>query len=212
MRLSRHWLIGALLCAVGAHSRAAGQSVGGVLVDKATTRPLPRARVVIVDSTDRIRGTTTTDTVGQFLLDTPGPGVYRLRFTMESLDLGMSSAVTLAADDFVQRRFLVEIPREQLYLDFQVTQQVAPRPGNRAPRYPDDLRKNHIQGEVLAQFVVDTLGRAEMATFKVLRASDPGFTNAVREAVPAMHFSPASIAGRPVRQLVQMPFQFSLTP
>jgi TonB family protein len=199
-----------LSAAVASH--VSGQAVGGVLVDKTRIRPLPNARVMLVDSTEQVRARTNTDTLGQFFLEVPAPGVYRLHFMLQSSDLGMSSALTLAADDFVQRRFLVETPRDTFYFDFQVTRQVAPLPGNRAPRYPAELRNNHIQGEVLVQFVVDTLGRAEMATFKVLKASDPAFINAVRESLPAMHFSPASIGQRLARQLVQMPFQFSLTP
>ena len=65
-------------------------------------------------------------------------------------------------------------------------------------------------GEVLVQFVVDADGHAQMWTFKVLRSSHPGFTQAVREAVPLMRFVPAKLSGRNVKQLVQMPFVFGL--
>src|SRR4051794_28702365 len=55
---------------------------------------------------------------------------------------------------------------DQPYFEFQVEKQVAATPGNSAPRYPDMLRSANVEGEVLAQFVVDTTGRAEMNTFK----------------------------------------------
>ena len=53
-------------------------------------------------------------------------------------------------------------------------------PGQPAPRYPDMLRSANVEGEVLAQFVVDTTGRADMSTFKVLKSTHDLFTNAVK--------------------------------
>ena len=100
---------------------------------------------------------------------------------------------------------------DQAYFEFQVEKQVAPHAGNPAPRYPDMLRSANVEGEVLAQFVVDTTGRADMSTFKVLKSSHDLFTNAVRAVLPQMRFYPAEIGGRKVKQLVQMPFQFTLT-
>ena len=100
---------------------------------------------------------------------------------------------------------------DQPYFEFQVEKQVAPYPGNTAPRYPDMLRSANVEGEVLAQFVVDTSGRAEMNTFKVIKSTHDLFTNAVRAALPNMKFYPAEVGGKHVKQLVQMPFQFNLT-
>jgi protein TonB len=72
------------------------------------------------------------------------------------------------------------------------------------------MRRDGIEGEVLAQFVVDTLGHAEMSTFTLLRSTAPEFTNAVRVTLPVINFSPAEVSHRKVRQLVQMPFEFCL--
>jgi periplasmic protein TonB len=99
----------------------------------------------------------------------------------------------------------------QTYFEFQVEKQVSPFPGNPAPRYPDMLRSANVEGEVLAQFVVDTTGRADMKEFKVLKSTHDLFTNAVRSALPNMKFYPAEVGGKKVKQLVQMPFQFNLT-
>ena len=100
---------------------------------------------------------------------------------------------------------------DQTFFEFQVEKQVAPFPGNTAPRYPDMLRSANVEGEVLAQFTVDTTGRADMNTFKVLKSTHDLFTNAVRASLPNMKFYPAEVGGKKVKQLVQMPFQFSLT-
>jgi protein TonB len=88
--------------------------------------------------------------------------------------------------------------------------QVKQIPGPSRLRYPDSLRTANVEGEVLAQFVVDESGRYEPITFKALKSSHPLFTAAVKNALPNMKFSPAEIGGRKVKQLVQLPFTFSL--
>jgi periplasmic protein TonB len=103
------------------------------------------------------------------------------------------------------------VNENQTFFDFQVEKQVAPYPGNASPRYPDMLRSANVEGEVLAQFVVDTTGRADMSTFKILKSTHDLFTSAVKSALPNMKFYAAEVGGRKVKQLVQMPFQFNLT-
>jgi len=99
---------------------------------------------------------------------------------------------------------------DQPYFDFQVEKPVVMAPGAQGPQYPDMLRTAGIEGTVLAQFVVDTTGRAEMSTFKVLKSDNDLFSNAVKNALQRMRFLPAEVGGRKVKQLVQQPFQFSL--
>jgi protein TonB len=99
---------------------------------------------------------------------------------------------------------------DQPYFEFQVEKQVEQLPGV-APRYPDMLKSSNIEGEVLAQFVVDTTGRADMSQFKVLKTTHELFAQAVRNALPNMRFRPAEIGGRKVKQMVQQPFTFALT-
>ena len=99
---------------------------------------------------------------------------------------------------------------DQTYFEFQVEKQVAQIPCGTCLSYPDMLRSANVEGEVLAQFVVDTTGRYEAGTFKVLKSSHEQFTNAVKNALPRMRFYPAEVGGRKVKQLVQQPFTFSL--
>lgn len=99
---------------------------------------------------------------------------------------------------------------DQPYFDFQVEKPVVMAPGAQGPAYPDMLRSAGIEGQVLAQFVVDTTGRADMGTFKALKSDNDLFTTAVKNALQRMRFLPAEVGGRKVKQLVQQPFQFSL--
>ena len=98
----------------------------------------------------------------------------------------------------------------QTYFEFQVEKQVAPASGNPSPRYPDMLRSANVEGEVIAQFVVNQDGTADMSTFKVLKSSHDQFTASVKAVLPRMKFLAAEVGGQKVKQLVQMPFVFAL--
>jgi periplasmic protein TonB len=100
---------------------------------------------------------------------------------------------------------------DQPYFEFQVEKQVQQIPGTGNLRYPDMLRSANVEGEVLAQFIVDADGRYEAGSFKVLKSSHELFTQAVKNALPNMRFYPAEVGGKKVKQLVQQPFTFSLS-
>jgi TonB family protein len=76
------------------------------------------------------------------------------------------------------------------------------------PVYPDSLKRQMVRGRVLAEFVVDTTGSVEPETVTIVTSTLPPFGSAVQDALPAARFTPGRIASRPVRQLVQMVFQF----
>lgn len=96
------------------------------------------------------------------------------------------------------------------YFDFQVDWPATPVAGSGAPRYPAILRSAGVEGEVLAQFVVDESGRVRPETFKAVRKSHDLFEASIRSALPGMRFTPAQLRGRAVPQLVQQPFVFQL--
>jgi TonB family protein len=93
----------------------------------------------------------------------------------------------------------------------QVEKQVSLIPGSASPTYPEALRLAGREGRVIAQFVVDEKGCVEEKTVKLVRSDDVRFDEAVRSVLPRMRFAPAEIAGRKVRQLVEMPFVFALS-
>jgi protein TonB len=103
------------------------------------------------------------------------------------------------------------VQTDQPYFEFQVEKPVVTAPGSTQPRYPDMLRQAGVEGEVLAQFVVDTTGRAEPGSLKILKSSHDMFVQSVKNALPQMKFIPAEVGGRKVKQLVQQPFSFSIT-
>jgi protein TonB len=103
-----------------------------------------------------------------------------------------------------------QVPMTQPYFEFQVEKTVQQLPDSGRPVYPEMLRAAKVEGQVLAQFIVDEDGRYEAGSFKVLRSHHVLFTQAVKDALPNMRFLPAELGGKKVRQLVQRPFIFSL--
>ena len=103
-------------------------------------------------------------------------------------------------------------PLPKVYFDFQVERPVMASPKNKAPQFPRELRAAGIEGEMIAAFVVDSTGRPIPSTFKVVKSSHDLFTKSVADALPELRFTPASIGGKKVAQLVQMPFVFSIAP
>ena len=91
-----------------------------------------------------------------------------------------------------------------------VDKAAAPRAGNPAPIYPAALRAAQIEGTVLARFVVDSAGHAEVATIEFPEATHPQFAEAVRQSIIHSRYLPAMLQGRPVRQLVEQRFAFTL--
>lgn len=83
-------------------------------------------------------------------------------------------------------------------------------PGNVPPRYPESLRAAGIEGSVLVELVIDTIGRVEPGSVHILEASRPAFAAAVRAALGGYRFLPAEVGGRPVRVRVRLPFTFEL--
>lgn len=87
-------------------------------------------------------------------------------------------------------------------------------------RYPTYGEQHGVSGSLIAQFVVDTNGRAVMSTFKDLwPASQPRlsgslqgyytqFVEAVREGVSRESFTPARVGACTISQIVQMPVKF----
>src|SRR5687768_7533848 len=102
------------------------------------------------------------------------------------------------------------VTTDQTYFEFQVERPASMLDDSPKPKYPAVLESSGIPGEVQAQFVVTSSGKADMASFKVLKSTNELFAQAVKNVLPRMRFSPAQIGGKPVNQLVQQSFQFAV--
>jgi TonB family protein len=80
------------------------------------------------------------------------------------------------------------------------------------PVYPDSLWRAGVAGRVLVELVVDAEGGVEPGTIRVVSATHALFAGAVRRAMTEAVFTPARLAGRPARQVVQLPVVFTPGP
>ncbi|HEX4932354.1 MAG TPA: carboxypeptidase regulatory-like domain-containing protein, partial [Gemmatimonadaceae bacterium] len=76
------------------------------------------------------------------------------------------------------------------------------------PVYPDSLLAYGITGKVVAEFVVEPTGLVNPLSVTMVSASSPEFFVAVRNALIASKFTPARKDGKPVRQVMLLPFEF----
>jgi len=81
---------------------------------------------------------------------------------------------------------------------------------DRAPAYPETLRTAGISGTVRVQFVVDTTGRAELSSVRVIESSHELFTRAVIASLRQARFTSGEVSGRRVRTLVERSFRFDI--
>jgi periplasmic protein TonB len=86
-----------------------------------------------------------------------------------------------------------------------------PEPLTAPPKYPDPMRMAGIQGRVMLQAIIDTLGRVEPSSIHIVQTPNPGFDETVRQWALRAEFRPARLHGHPVRALVDLPFDFSST-
>jgi len=70
---------------------------------------------------------------------------------------------------------------------------------------PDSLRRAGARSETVLEFIVDTLGRAEASSIRVIRATDSAFVDEAVALLKTAEFRPGRALGRNVRVLVQMP-------
>lgn len=184
------------------------QTIGGRVLDLKTRRPAQLVDIRVLGDSGAVLAKTTTDTMGVFYAMLDAPTHVRLEFAIADVVSFRTDTMSVRADEFVQRDFLIEIPR--VFSEIEVEKQVTQRPGPVYPVYPKQLKELGIEGEVLASFVVDTTGRAIMRTFRVHRATHLGFIEAVEAAVARMSFNPAEVGGHKVKQMVQLPFTFTI--
>lgn len=102
--------------------------------------------------------------------------------------------------------------KDSVFTELDVDSAVVRSQSSAAPAYPLELLSKHVEGTVIARYIVDTTGFADTTSFEVVSSTNPGFIRSVRDALPYMRFSPAKIGIHKVRQLVEQPFSFRIAP
>jgi protein TonB len=139
-------------------------------------------------------------------VDLPGFDITRAMPTTEDFGGEFSVVASLS-----RARMPVDPDRHSGPFDeAEVEMPVMALPDNPIPRYPGLLESAGVEGEVIAEFVVDTTGRVETKTLHILSATHALFARAVRDALVRARFYPALIGRRAVPMRARQPFLFRL--
>jgi TonB family protein len=101
------------------------------------------------------------------------------------------------------------VPSDQVFMESVVEERPEVLSGPSLV-YPDLLRQAGVQGRVLVQAIIDTSGRAEPPSVKVIQSPNPGFDQPAKQYVLRALFRPARVHGRAVRVLVNLPIDFKI--
>ncbi len=99
-------------------------------------------------------------------------------------------------------------PRPDAVFSAEVLEEPPVRIGGPDPAYPDLLRRAKIGGQVTIECVVDTAGRTEQGSVRIVQSTHALFEQPAREAAAAWIFQPGRIDGRAVRVRVRIPLIF----
>jgi len=90
----------------------------------------------------------------------------------------------------------------------EVVEELPVRLSGAAPDYPPLLKSARITGEVVVEFVIDTAGRVEPGSPRILRSSHQLFEAPALRAVAGWLFRPARLGGNKVRVRAHQPLNF----
>ena len=79
------------------------------------------------------------------------------------------------------------------------------------PPYPELLHQAGIGGQVLLQAILDTSGRAEPHSVRIVHSPHPAFDPGSRNWILHAVFRPARVRGHAVRVLIQVPLDYRIT-
>jgi len=77
--------------------------------------------------------------------------------------------------------------------------------------YPELMRQAGIEGRVVVEVVIDSLGRAELGSLRIVESPQRAFEAPALSYVRRALFRPARVMGRSVRVLVRLPIDFRIT-
>src|SRR5258705_459570 len=77
-------------------------------------------------------------------------------------------------------------------------------------RYPEELRRQQLQGTVMVEARVDSTGFVEPASVRVLESPDARFNEAAKEFVLRSRYRPGRAEGKRVAMFVRVPVTFDL--
>jgi len=102
------------------------------------------------------------------------------------------------------------VPGSDQVLSVDVVQEKPELLSHPPPAYPPLLQQAGIEGRVMVQAIIDTTGRVEPNSARVVESANPGFDQPAKNVVLRSLFRPGRVYGRAVRVLVAIPIDFKI--
>jgi TonB family protein len=102
------------------------------------------------------------------------------------------------------------VPSGDAVLSVDVVQEKPERLAGPQPIYPPLLMQAGIEGTVMVQAIIDTMGRVEPTSVKITQTANPGFNESAKQTVLKSLFRPARVYGKAVRVLIQLPVTYTI--
>lgn len=77
-------------------------------------------------------------------------------------------------------------------------------------RYPDELWRARVQGTVIVEARIDSTGRVEAGSLRIVESPDPRFDQAAKDYVAKSRYRPGRAGGKRVAMVVRVPVLFDL--
>jgi hypothetical protein len=212
LSLSARTALAASLALGAAAPRLASQTLGGQVVQIDSKKPLGGAAVALVNDSAQVVASASASNDGAFYLDAPAAGDYRLVVLVAGASF-VSPAVKLDSGKTIEKQFSVpDVPISFVSALFarDVTTIASPVPHSPRPTYPPALAAQGTRALVSTMFVVETDGRANLASFRALNTAPEPFVDAIRDALKHTRFVPAQKDDGPVQQVVQYTYDFGM--
>jgi hypothetical protein len=193
------------------------QGVVGIATDSTTNEPLRCVDVALVDSTDHVLAWSSTGADGAFRFDSAASGAHHLRFnawhhTPINAPLPSSPSADGAATHYRLAFELGELVKLKYWPDTTDSPPgrfIQVPPG--ALAYPPELRKKHIEGNVLTRYVLDAKGFVDPTSIRIIQSDDPAFAASVDSFLRQVQLTPAYRGGKPVCALIMVaPYHFNI--
>src|SRR6266571_3181063 len=101
-------------------------------------------------------------------------------------------------------------PLDEPLKGFQTVAVLPEIPSVIPPVYPALLKRVGIQGRVVIRAVIDTMGRVDPTSVRIIKSPNPGFDEPTKQWVLKALFRPARLHGQAVRVIVNLPFDYSI--
>ncbi len=182
-------------------------SIVGTVIDQSTREPIANAKVAVLGT----KSIATTSADGQYTVSTNSEGIFQLKAEADGYEPQILNNVYFKEGKNGGGFFALQKVSQGPPLDF-VPVDVQPQllsSNNPAPVYPEEARKQKIEGTVWVKMWIDKKGNARRV--EILKSDAEIFNQASIDAAMKWKFSPAMLKGEPVDVWVSIPFKFKLS-